>query len=176
MKKQNADRREQLHAAYMFVVNNWAVSRGDVADYLYREGLLSHPTEQADAGKRSKSLISQDAKVTSSLLNSLARKRLLASERMDNETIWQSYYDIENSDADETRASAERDFNEAFPGKVEQAPTGRKGATGARYTRTQLEDAQGLREEGKSWKDIGQILGIKATGHLAKVVKERNAR
>lgn len=42
---------------------------------------------------------------------------------------------------------------------------------GGHYSYHQLKRAAEMRREGRTWKEIGRILGIKATGHLSKTLR-----
>lgn len=93
-------RRDNLHAVYMNVVQNWAQY---VSDIVKDTGLTK---EQV-----------------ASLLGTLERKGILASEHVNGETrkIWQSYFDIENEQ--NVIENAEAKFAETFPGDVADAKT-----------------------------------------------------
>jgi hypothetical protein len=60
-----------------------------------------------------------------------------------------------------------------FRERQEQHRREMRRGPGGRYTQTQLYLAAQLRHRGWAWSSIGARLGIKATGHLAKTLKEQ---
>jgi hypothetical protein len=110
----SAAERKSLKKAYLFVVNNFAVSTADVAKALKVD--------------------TKEAKRLLDGLGSLVEGTHVNQER---ELTWQSYYDIENSDPKETLASANADFDAAFPVGAE-IPAAKKGASGPAIPRPSL--------------------------------------
>lgn len=166
MTKIKTDRRSQLRAAYLYVVDEWAPEASEIARYLLREGYLP-------SGEKG---LTDTKKPTRSLLNTLRRNNLVVDHVVNGEgpAVWQSYYSIQDGD---DRSKAEADFDKAFPeGTVKESTKTGTGAYGARYTEEQLNEAAKLRGHGKTWKEIGAALGIKATAHLAKTMRIRDAK
>jgi hypothetical protein len=96
--------REVLRGAYMFVLNNWAVERGEVTNHLYKINLLPK-----DGG------VAADARRTREVLDMLESAGLLASTHVNgaNELTYQTYYDVENDD--QAIRKGRRAFNKAYP-------------------------------------------------------------
>lgn len=146
--------RPALFATYKFVVNNWAVYADDVA-------------KGTD----------QDVKTATKLLERLRSVGLLATEHVNGEKAltWQSFFDVENEANVPARST--RAFNKVYPkdSPVNEATTGRRGATGPRYSEDQLAEAERLRKAGHTMKDVAAALSIKSPAYLASVLKKREA-
>jgi len=148
--KTPADRSE-LREVYMAVVKNWVVSAKDVAE-----------------------ITGQTLNVVNQRLRRLERVDLLASIHVngERELTWQSYYDIENSDREETLNAASGDFTSKFPlSDAIEADRKHAGATGPRYTEKQLAKGAKLRAKGLSWAKVAAEVGVKAESHFAKAVR-----
>lgn len=145
------DIRPKLRAAYMYVVNNWAVGAEEVAKSLKIE------TDEA-----------------TKLLKALGG--LVEGTHVNGEkaVTWQSYYDIENSDKTKTLRSARADFAKAFPEPVVPGSSNRvgaKGATGPRYTEAQISAGIKAREAGKTNAEVAKAAGVKSPAYFSKVLK-----
>lgn len=139
--------RETLNEIYLYVVRNWAVGAGEIAN-------------------------GTDRSVTAvnAALRKLAKARLVEGTHVNNEraTTWQSYYDIENEDGVEAKAA--RDFAEAFPGEPE-TKTAHKGGGGPRYTPEQIGKGVELTLAGETAKAVAAKVGVKSPNYFRKVVK-----
>jgi predicted transcriptional regulator len=143
------DLRPALREVYKFLVDNWALSASDIADGTDRE-----------------------VKEVNSLLNRLARARLVDSLHVNGEKslTWQSYYDTENQKGVWRKAA--RDFDKAFP-KGEAITTGpvRANGSGPRYTEDQLAAGRDARIAGESWKGVAATAGVKSPVYFSKVLR-----
>lgn len=145
--------RDMLKTVYLYVVNNWAVTTADAVNGV-------------------------DAKIpTERLLKKLRSKSLIDATHVNGEKAltWQSNYDIENTDADETLASAERDFDAAFPVKAEPKPAAKPGATGPRYSDAQLSAGAKAKAAGKSRREVAEAAGVKSPNYFNTVLAKREA-
>lgn len=148
MPAKTADLRPSLRKAYLFVVNNWAVDGTEVAESL-----------------------KLDRPATVSLLNRLKNANLIVAEHINGERAltYQSYHDVNNEDG--ALDAAKADFATAFPAKVDPAATGRKGATGARYTPEQIKAGLAARKAGMKNADVAAAAGVKSPSYFAKTLK-----
>lgn len=152
--------RDQLKAAYLLAYDNFATDATEVADHLYKSGLLDE----------SEPNLAQDRKSTTAVLRKLERSGLLCGERVNGEKTltWQCYetYDYIS------REEALELFNSKFPEELEPTTDDRNHATGPRYTDEQLARAAELRNTtDQSWAKIAAELGIKTPYRLAKKVR-----
>lgn len=148
-----SDLRPELRKTYLFVVNNFAVHASDVAEAIF-EG---------------------DTKVANAALRRLGS--LVNGERVNGAgpLVWQSYYDIENTDPKETLKSARADFNRAFPKPVVANVGAKPGGTGPRYTDAQIVKGLAARKAGKTNKQVAEIAGVKSPNYFSKVLKKVEA-
>lgn len=148
--------RDQLFAAYKYVVNNWAVETAEVAEGLgtsvaYAKQLLGY-------------------------LGGLVEGTHVNGEKP---ITWQSYFDIENEA--NVPANSTKAFNKVFPKGVEvefnAAPktNGRKGATGPRYTPAQIKKGLAARKAGKRNREVAEAAGVKSPAYFSKVLKALEA-
>jgi hypothetical protein len=139
-----------LSAAYLFVVENWAVDASEVAMAL-----------------------TVGVKEATALLKRLEHVGLVASMRVNGEKAltWQSYFDVSNTD-DDTMKDAEQKFIDIF--RVASAPSEtveHAGATGPRYTAEQLAAGREARLAGMSWPKVAEAAGVKSDGYFSRVLR-----
>lgn len=165
-----AERHAALKEAYLFCVENWAPHASEIADHLFKKGLLGYEGERS---------LATDKKVVASLLKTLDRSGLIQSHQVNGEgpAVHQSMYDIENSDVKETRRNARKDFKEAFPEPTALSPRGgQPGATGPRYTPAQIKKGLAARKAGKTNKEVAEAAGVKSPSYFSKVLKAEQAK
>jgi predicted transcriptional regulator len=149
--------RDLLWSVYSHVLNNWAVGNSDII-----EGTKLDKTE------------------VNRLTRKLASVGLLAGEHVNSERsiTWQTFFDVENDR--NAKRNGRRAFDKVYPKgeevKVAAAPVnaGHRGNTGPRYTPEQIAAAVAARADGKNWKEVAVIAGVKSPFHFSKVVRSQH--
>lgn len=143
--------RETLNEIYLFVVRNWAVSAGEVAEALDRS-----------------------VSAVNTALRKLNRASLVEGTHVNNERAltWQSYYNTQDYDEAGEIVKAQRDFDEAFPNDPKtKAEAKRTGGGGPRYTPEQIGKGVELTLAGETAKAVAAKVGVKSPNYFRKVVK-----
>lgn len=149
------DIRPELRKVYLYVVKNWAVDADEIA-------------------KATK----LDVKRVRTLLGRLAPLVVGTQVNGEGPLVYQSMYDIENSDETKTLRSARADFAKKFPEAVKDGGnrSGATGATGPRYSDSQIEKGIKAREAGKTNAEVAKAAGVKSPSYFSKILKAEIAR
>lgn len=102
----------------------------------------------------------------------MERKDLIASSHVNEERAL-TYQATETYDSISRKEALDR-FDAVYPAKDEVKPvaaTGRKGATGAKYTDAQIKAGIAARKKGLGWEAVATEAGVKAASYFSKAVR-----
>jgi hypothetical protein len=139
------DFRPALRAAYLKAFDNFATD----------------PSEVGENGAALLARLERDGLVTRQDVNGA-------------EIVWQCFETYDSI----SRTTAIRRFDKVYPKgqpveTIEPAKTGRKGATGAKYTEAQFGLGFAARERGLSWPEVAKAAGVKSPFHFSKALRVR---
>lgn len=144
--------RETLNEIYLYVVKEWAVYAGEIADALDRS-----------------------VTAVNTSLRKLERAGLLVGDHVNGERklMWQSYYNTQDYDEAEELLKAQADFDDAFPNDPKTKADGeRAGGGGPRYTPEQIKKGIEMTVAGKTAKEVAEAVGVKSPNYFRKVCRE----